>query len=238
VYNEDVGKCLNEATVDRLQKLIETSGGEVLVGGLKTINREERYISPTIIKKPRLDSDLMKEEIFGPILPIITFSNFDEVIEIVNNEKPLAIYYAGNHNYRNFKRLCEETSSGNISSNDTLNQILDIELGFGGVGQSGFGRVGGYESFKSFSNAKSIITKWQTNIWPYNYVCPPFNKNKNKIINFLQSLLVIKQNALVKNILQIVIAYTVYMITFGKWGESRFRKEIAALLIKFLDRYK
>lgn len=184
-YNEDVGKCLNEATVDRLQKLIETSGGEVLVGGVKTINRSERYISPTIIKKPKLDSDLMTEEIFGPILPILTFSDFDEVIEMVNNEKPLAIYYAGNHNYRNFRRLCDETSSGNVSSNDTLHHTLDIELGFGGVGYSGFGRIGGYDSFKSFSNAKSIVKKWQTNVFPYNYVGPPYNKQKNKILNFL-----------------------------------------------------
>ena len=170
-----MGKCLNEATVDRLQKLIETSDGEVLVGGLKTINRSERYISPTIIKKPRLDSDLMKEEIFGPILPIVTFSDFDEVIEMCNIEKPLAIYYAGNHNYRNFRRLCDETSSGNVSSNDTLHHTLDIELGFGGVGNSGFGRIGGYDSFKTFSNAKSIVKKWQTNVFPYNYVGPPYN---------------------------------------------------------------
>jgi aldehyde dehydrogenase (NAD+) len=231
VYNEEVGKVINEATIDRLQKLIETSGGEVILGGLRTINRAERYISPTIIKKPKLDSDLMKEEIFGPILPILTFSNFDEVIEIVQKEKPLAIYYAGNHNYRNFKRLCEETSSGNITSNDTLNHSLFPELGFGGVGNSGFGRIGGYESFKSFSNAKSVVKKWQTNVWPYNYVCPPYRPQKMKIINFLQSLLVLNQNALVKNVLKIVVAYTVYMLAFGKWGESRFRKEIVASLI-------
>lgn len=149
----------------------------------------------------------------------------------------MAIYYAGNHSYKNFRRLCDETSSGNVSSNDVLHHTLDIELGFGGVGQSGFGRIGGYDSFKSFSNAKSIVKKWQTNIWPYNYVSPPYNPTKNKILNFLQSLLVLKQNAISKGILRILVLFTAYMLVLGKWGQSRFRKEIAQTLIKFLEKY-
>ena len=134
----------------------------------------------------------MKEEIFGPILPVITWSKIEDVIEMVNEEKPLAIYYAGNHNRKNFKRLVEETSSGNISSNDVLHHIIDVENGFGGVGNSGFGRIGGYDSFKQFSNAKSVVTKWQLNFFPYNQVCPPYNSSRNRLINFLLSLAPLK----------------------------------------------
>lgn len=136
--------------------MIETSKGEVVVGGLSTINRKERYISPTIIKNPDLNSELMSQEIFGPVLPVVTFKDFDEVINNHINgqgkEKPLAVYYFGNCNSKNFKRLAAETSSGNLSANDTLHHTLDIELGFGGVGHSGIGRVGGFDGFKQMSN--------------------------------------------------------------------------------------
>lgn len=70
------------------------------------------------------------------------------VNHVNNGEKPLAIYFMGNPKSANFKRLQNETSSGNLSSNDVLSHALDVELGFGGVGHSGMGRIGGYDSFK------------------------------------------------------------------------------------------
>jgi len=118
----------------------------------------------------------MKEEIFGPILPILTFKSIDEVINvhIRTKGKPLAIYYSGNASSDNFKRLCDETSSGNISSNDALAHALNTELGFGGVGFSGMGRVCGYDAFRQWSNLKSIVVRHQTNFWPYTIICPPY----------------------------------------------------------------
>tara|TARA_B110000285_G_C14924865_1_gene514486 strand:- start:116 stop:658 length:543 start_codon:yes stop_codon:yes gene_type:complete len=180
----------------------------------------------------------MREEVFGPILPVISFKDFDEVIDIhingKNSEKPLAIYYFGNSNSKNFQRLQNETSSGNLTANDVLHHSLDIELGFGGVGQSGIGRVGGYDGFKNMSNAKSIVTKWQMNVYPYNYVCPPYGKRKNKTVNFLMSLLPAKQNFILRFVLRVFALYVLYMICLGRWGKSRFRKEIYQILIKFL----
>lgn len=71
---------MNDMSVDRITSLIKDSGGQVLVGGLKTIDTEERYVSPTVILNPSLESSLMKDEIFGPVLPIITYKSFDQLI--------------------------------------------------------------------------------------------------------------------------------------------------------------
>lgn len=159
-----MGLLVNETSFDRMISLIENCKGEVLIGGVETILKkgDKNYISPTVIKNPSLDSKLMTEEIFGPILPVLTFKDFSEVIDkhIKAKEKPLAIYYFGNASSENFQRLQDETSSGNLSANDVLHHAGDIELGFGGVGHSGMGRIGGYESFKQMSNARSIVLKW------------------------------------------------------------------------------
>ena len=90
----------------------------------------------------------MKEEIFGPILPIVEYRHFDHVINGINEkEKPLAIYYLGNDR-KNFERLNKETSSGSLNWNEILLQAAESSTGFGGVGHSGMGRIGGYEAFK------------------------------------------------------------------------------------------
>ena len=131
----------------------------------------------------------MKHEIFGPILPIISFRNFDEVIERINKaEKPLAIYYFGSSSSGHPKRLEEETSSGALCTNEALLQVLESDTGFGGVGFSGSGRCSGYESFKQWSNGKSVVTKNAVNIWPYNILCPPFPDSKLSFLKVLMSL--------------------------------------------------
>ena len=78
---------------------------------------------------------------------------------IHKRDKPLAIYYFGNKDGANFKKLLNETSSGNITANDVLHHATEIEFGFGGVGMSGHGRIGGYEAFKMWSNGKSVSKK-------------------------------------------------------------------------------
>ena len=238
-YNQDVGRIVTDYTIDRLQQVIEQSGGEVLVGGVEGIDREQRYVSPTIIKNPKLDAKIMKEEIFGPILPIVTYKDFSEVIDVhINGKgKPLAIYYAGNGWGSNFKRLCDETSSGNISSNDALFHAGNPELGFGGVGLSGYGRVGGYDAFKQWSNVKSIVVRHQTNFWPYNIICPPYPESKLKLLRFLLGLSKVKQDAVNYGILKLVLLCLAAYLCFGRLGESQFRREIVAAIIGFLKRY-
>ena len=95
----------------------------------------------------------MKDEIFGPILPIITFDEIDEAIDFINSkDKPLAIYYFGSNWSSNYTRIEQETSSGALVVNETLFQIVNPYLPFGGVGNSGYGRCRGFEGFKQFSN--------------------------------------------------------------------------------------
>ena len=122
--------------------------GKVLIGG--KIDKDSLYLPPTVIVNPAKGSKILEEEIFGPILPIIPFVNFDEVVDdhIKKREKPLAIYYFGHSNSQNFQRIIDSTSSGSVTANDILTQVLAVDLGFGGVGGSGYGRVGGYEGFK------------------------------------------------------------------------------------------
>lgn len=104
----------------------------------------------------------MKEEIFGPILPIITFKDFDKVVDenIKKRDKPLAIYYFGSNSSKNYQRILNSTSSGACVTNDILTQTVETDLGFGGVGGSGMGRYGGYEGFKQWSNPKAVVEKW------------------------------------------------------------------------------
>lgn len=91
----------------------------------------------------------MQEEIFGPVLPVIIYRSFDEVIDKINSlGKPLAIYYMGQKSHNNFKRLEDETSSGALCCNDVIMHISIHEMAFGGVGGSGYGRYGGLEGFK------------------------------------------------------------------------------------------
>ena len=115
--SDDMGKMINEFHTKRVQRLIETSGGTIVGGG--KVDVEAKYIEPTIILNPALDSELMVDEIFGPVLPIIPYKKFDEVLEFVNKkEKPLAIYYFGNEKSENCKSMMQETRSGAFVTNE------------------------------------------------------------------------------------------------------------------------
>jgi acyl-CoA reductase-like NAD-dependent aldehyde dehydrogenase len=121
----------------------------------------------------------MKDEIFGPILPIIPYQNIDEAIKYINDgEKPLALYYFGSQNGQNSKRIERETSSGAFAVNEVLYQVTNCDLPFGGVGYSGYGRYHGFEGFKAFSNMKSCLIKPPVKMYPYNKTYPPYPKDK------------------------------------------------------------
>lgn len=113
------GHMINDFHTNRVAELLEGAGGKIICGG--KVNREAKYIEPTIILKPDLESKLMKEEIFGPILPIFPFKDIGEVIRFINaRDKPLAVYYFGKSNSQNAQRVCAETSSGAFVVNEVL----------------------------------------------------------------------------------------------------------------------
>ncbi len=144
-------RIINDSAFEQLKSYIK--GADIYYGG--ECDPKERYISPTIIDNVGAESKIMQEEIFGPLLPVMTFETIEEVYRYVNShEKPLAFYYFGSRG----KEVLRNTSSGGGCINDTIMHITNHKLPFGGVGNSGMGRYHGRESFLTFSNCRSIVT--------------------------------------------------------------------------------
>lgn len=116
------GKMINKFHASRMKRVIETSGGKIICGG--EVDVEERHVQPTIILEPSKDSELMKEEIFGCVLPVYPFSSIKEVVNFINSkDKPLTIYYFGIpslHPKSNLSYIKENTSSGHLCANEVL----------------------------------------------------------------------------------------------------------------------
>ena len=116
------------------------------------------------------NSPIMQEEIFGPIFPIVTFSDTDEAISFVTKrEKPLALYYFG-ESRKNIKKVLKHTSSGGACINDTIMHIANEKLPFGGVGHSGMSSYHGKESFKVFSHHRAVVTTTTLLDLPFRYM--------------------------------------------------------------------
>ena len=116
------GKIINDIHTDRIENLIKTAGGTIICGG--KVNKEVRHIEPTVIFEPDLNSQIMKEEIFGPVMPVLPFKDIRDVIKFINErEKPLAVYYFGKSNGLNAQVLASETSSGAFVTNELINYI-------------------------------------------------------------------------------------------------------------------
>ena len=151
--NPDFGRIINQKHFERLQSLIQ--GSNIVFGG--ETDESQRYISPTIIDGVTWDSCIMQEEIFGPILPVMTFDNLEEVVQqLSNREKPLALYL-----YTTDK-ASEELIINNISFgggciNATLMHMLNTNLPFGGVGNSGHGNYMGRWSIETFTHKKAVF---------------------------------------------------------------------------------
>ncbi len=165
----DYPRIINDRHFKRLAALI--TDGEIIVGG-KT-DAETRYIAPTLIEIDSLDHPLMSDEIFGPILPVITIQSIDEAISIVKQfEKPLAFYVFSN-NYANQQKCLNTVQFGGGCVNDTVSHFVNDNMPFGGVGNSGVGAYHGKFSFETFTHKKSICHKVTWPDVPLRY--PPYN---------------------------------------------------------------
>ncbi|MHB8844850.1 MAG: aldehyde dehydrogenase [Nitrospirota bacterium] len=149
----DLARIVNEAHFDRLMDLLGT--GDIIVGGGS--DRQDRYIAPTVIDNITGSEPLMRDEIFGPILPVIAYDDLSEAIDFVNaRPKPLALYIFSRDKARQ-ERVLAATSSGGACINDTTVHETVPGLPFGGVGDSGMGAYHGKESFDAFSHQRSIM---------------------------------------------------------------------------------
>ncbi|KAH7519963.1 hypothetical protein FEM48_Zijuj08G0093200 [Ziziphus jujuba var. spinosa] len=175
-----MARIVNKHHFERLRNLIEDPlvADSIVYGG--SLDEENLFIEPTILLNPPLDAEIMTEEIFGPLLPIITLRNIQESVEFINSRpKPLAIY-AFTKNEALKGKILSETSSGSVTFNDVMVQFLCDELPFGGVGQSGFGRYHGKYSFETFSHEKAVMHgSFFPEIGPR---YPPWNDFKQKFI--------------------------------------------------------
>lgn len=178
IENQNYGKIINLENFNRLNQLLKDK--EILYGG--TINKESLYISPTIINSSPDDS-IMEEEIFGPIMPILTFENFDDILSIINkNPNPLALYiFSENEEF--ISKITNRIQFGGGCINDTISHMVNTNLPFGGVKQSGVGRYHSYYGFCEFSHFRSILTT-NTNI-DIAIKYPPYTKTKNSITKLL-----------------------------------------------------
>lgn len=153
--NCDYGKIINEKHFDRLCGLIDA--GKTLIGG--DTNRETLQIAPTVMDNVTWQDAVMQEEIFGPIMPILTFDNFEELYNKLGDApKPLALYLFSEDKKR-IKEVTERLRYGGGCINDTIIHLATSGMGFGGVGESGMGAYHGKAGFEAFSHAKSIVDK-------------------------------------------------------------------------------
>ncbi|KAG8659981.1 hypothetical protein MANES_02G100300v8 [Manihot esculenta] len=152
-----LSRIVNRNNFDRLSRLMSDPlvANSIVHGG--STNEEKLFIEPTLLLNPPLDSEIMTEEIFGPLLPIITLKNIQESIGFIKSRpKPLVIYaFTQNETFK--KQILTETSSGGVVFNDTMIHFICDDLPFGGVGQSGLGRYHGKYSFETFSHEKAVL---------------------------------------------------------------------------------
>lgn len=172
-------KIINERNFDRLYNMIDRE--KVIFGG--ETNREKRYFSPTVLDNATWEDLVMQEEIFGPILPILTYKNFEKAIEkVIEGEKPLSAYLFSN-NSKEQQIFMEILSFGGGCINDTLMHLSNDRLPFGGVGNSGVGNYHGKFGFEAFSHQKAILKKSVYLEPELKY--PPYSEGKLKILKKL-----------------------------------------------------
>jgi aldehyde dehydrogenase (NAD+) len=180
--SKDFSRIVNENHFKRIQHILSDAtlkGAKVEFGG--TTNSGGNYIEPTVLSNLNWDMKVLQEEIFGPILPIVTYSSLDDAIQIVNEHpKPLA-FYVFSKNENQINTIFNATSSGAAVANDCAVHFLHRELPFGGVNNSGIGKSHGYFGFLAFSNEKAVL-KQRVGSAKVNPLFPPFTLAKKKLI--------------------------------------------------------
>lgn len=174
--NPDYPKMINEKHYSRVMKLIE--GERVVFGGVG--RAESLQIAPTLLDGVTAQSPVMQSEIFGPVLPVLTYTDWSQVFNfILDREKPLALYLFSNDKKRQ-KEVLARIPFGGGCINDTVIHLATSRLGFGGVGASGMGSYHGKYSFDTFSHEKGIVKKYNWLDLPMRY--QPYTRAKLKMI--------------------------------------------------------
>ena len=177
---------VNQRHTQRVAGLLEDAksrGATVVAGG--GVNFADQWVAPTLITNIPKDAKIMSEEIFGPLLPIIGYTQLQSVVDEINaNPKPLALY-VWSRNEANIQKVMKETSSGGACINHTVVHYLHGNLPFGGVNNSGIGNAHGIYGFKAFSHERAVV---RTRIMGARLFFPPFTPFTLKIIGMIKKL--------------------------------------------------
>ena len=179
IESESLPRIINENHYKRLVKLIDQE--KVIIGG--SGKEEELFIEPTVMNGVKEDDQIMQEEIFGPIMPFLSFSSLDDLLDLLKNKSsPLAMYvFTGN--LRLARKIQKEVRAGGGMINDTVVHFVNASTPFGGVGDSGMGNYHGRAGFETFTHRKTVIKKptW-FELWAK---YPPYTPFKLKLIRML-----------------------------------------------------
>ncbi len=178
IESPDYGRIVNGKHFDRIVNLIPPQRRTAFPA-----DREKLYIPPTILEEVSWADEVMNEEVFGPVLPVLSFETVKEAIAAVNcRPKPLSIYVFSKRDSV-VNQIIEMTGSGGVTVNDVLIQAVSSHVPFGGVGESGMGRYRGKSSFTTFSNGKAVIKRKTWPDWKFRY--PPYGKSMDKLKKIL-----------------------------------------------------
>lgn len=182
--NEDYSAVVNQNHFQRLNHLLEgLDGSQIVTIGKQDKSASTQKIPPTLVINPETSHPVMQQEIFGPILPIITVDDLDAAIQFINSRpNPLTLYLFSN-NKNHIEKVRSETRSGSLAINETLVHFAQEGLPFGGIGASGMGSYHGYQGFVAMSHMKSVY--YQSKINLNGMVRAPYNQLKKKILSLL-----------------------------------------------------
>ena len=170
----DYTRIVNQKHFERLLAYLKQ--GKILAGGDCFV--ENLQISPTVLLPESMDTPVMQDEIFGPVLPVVLYEQPEEIVRFINSREKALVVYIFSDNKKEQQYFVRHTSSGNVCINDTLLNYVNKNLPFGGVGHSGMGKYHGKASFEIFSNLKSVHRKLSPD-FPFRY--PPYNKQYKRL---------------------------------------------------------
>lgn len=183
----DYARIIHAQHFERLQSLYTDAlgnGAKTVCGG--RFDRDDLFIEPTVLAGADTSMQIMQEEIFGPLLPVIAIDSLEQAVKIVNGmEKPLALYIHSRSS-AGTRYILDRTSSGNALVNETLLQFQHAEIPFGGIGNSGTGKANGFFGFREFSNPKGVIKRKYGTL---KFLFPPYTATTDKILKLIQRFL-------------------------------------------------
>lgn len=181
--SESYARLVNSGHFKRVKALLDDAlakGATITLGG--ETDAGQNFVEPTVLEGITDTMQLMQDEIFGPLLPVLTYTNLDDALRIINQrEKPLALYIHS-RNQKTTQYILDRTSAGDTVVNDTLLQFGNVELPFGGVNNSGLGKSNGYFSFQELSNQRGVM---QRDFGTMKFIYPPYTDRVKKLINLV-----------------------------------------------------